>query len=426
MATIIKIKTSDVVFRDKLYPRIEHSQQKAQEYAENLDQLPPIEVNQRNELIDGYHRTLAHRLKKAEQISAIVTQTESDAHLLELAIERNAKHGLQLSQSDKRKMAIILYNAGEKTADRKKQLAALLSVTVRAVTEWVSDIDQAEREARALKIREMWERAYTAEEIGEAVGLPERTANYALAAILEKVLISPKVAFSDDFAPPIYNVWAFGKKTNGTEHFGNTEQRIVENLLWLYTQPGEIVIDPFGGGGSTLDVCKVRGRRCWISDRKPKPGLESKLRTMDIAKQLPELNRRWSDVSLVYLDPPYWRQAAGEYSNDADDLANMPLEQFTESMVDVVRRFGEKLRAGAAIGMIIQPTQWRAEPKGAFADHVFDIISGVKKSKRLTVENRISCPYQTEQCTPQMVEWAKGERKPLVLSRELTIWRVTQ
>lgn len=45
-----------VVFRSDWYPRIETSAVTVQKYAEDLSVLPPIEVNQNNELIDGWHR----------------------------------------------------------------------------------------------------------------------------------------------------------------------------------------------------------------------------------------------------------------------------------------------------------------------------------------------------------------------------------
>jgi len=425
----MKTKTvalSDVVFRDDLYPRVEHNQQKAQEYSQIIELLPPIELNQHNELIDGRHRCIAHQLDERKEIVAIITETRSDEHLLELAIQTNASHGLQLSQADKRKMAIRLYAVGDRTPERKKELAELLSVSPRTLQSWVSDLDQAEREARKETIRKMWLQCYTAEEIGEAVGLSGRAVEKDyVCELLEDLPKVPKATYSEPgWSAPIYNVWSFGKKTNATSHFGNTEQRIVDNLLWLYTAPGDIVLDPFGGGGSTLDVCQSRGRRCWISDRKPKAGLEEKVRKLNICEDTPSLNKRWSDVSLTYLDPPYWRQAAGEYSDDAEDLANMPLELFTENMVSIIRRIGEKQKTGH-IAMIIQPTQWRSEPKGAFSDHIFDIAAGVSKFKRFTLENRISCPYSTEQCTPQMVNWAKENKKPLVLSRELVIWKLS-
>ncbi len=68
---------------------------------------------------------------------------------------------------------------------------------------------------------------------------------------------------------PLYNVWTWGAKTAGAEHFGNSEQTIVDNLLYMYTKPFDVVVDPFAGGGSTIEVCKKRLRRYWVSDRKP-------------------------------------------------------------------------------------------------------------------------------------------------------------
>ncbi len=120
------IKVSDVVYREDLYPRIKSDPATIQRYAENLDVLPPIEINQHKILIDGFHRWTAHRSAEAETIKAVVTETASDAELLGLAIERNAAHGLQMSGEDKKQMALTLYSA--KAYDRAG-LQKLLSVT---------------------------------------------------------------------------------------------------------------------------------------------------------------------------------------------------------------------------------------------------------------------------------------------------------
>jgi DNA modification methylase len=50
-----------------------------------------------------------------------------------------------------------------------------------------------------------------------------------------------------DFDPPIYNIWKQQDKTIGSSHFGNSEVRWLDNLLYLYTKPFDIVIDPFAG-----------------------------------------------------------------------------------------------------------------------------------------------------------------------------------
>jgi hypothetical protein len=49
----------------------------------------------------------------------------------------------------------------------------------------------------------------------------------------------PKAVFADEgWSPPLYNIWTFAKKTNVVDHFGNSEQRILENLLYLTVDVG--------------------------------------------------------------------------------------------------------------------------------------------------------------------------------------------
>ena len=117
-----RVAVSEVIWREDLYPRVKLDPTTVQKYEENLEVLPPVGVNQHNELIDGYHRLTAHKKQNSETIAVTVTKTGSDVELLALACERNASHGLQLTETDKRKMAIRLFNSGagleeEKTPD---------------------------------------------------------------------------------------------------------------------------------------------------------------------------------------------------------------------------------------------------------------------------------------------------------------------
>lgn len=424
IATPQQITVHDVVYREDLYPRIKPDSALIQRYAGNLDVLPPIEVNQHNILIDGYHRWTAHRKAEAEQIAVVVTETKSEAEVYALAIQRNAAHGLQMNEEDKRKAAIRLYGAG--TGLDKSAIAQVLSVSTRSITNYLHDVDKRLKEERKQRIFDLWMQCCSLDEIAETVSLPLRTtADYIEETAKTEALPNPqKVAanFQDEaFTAPLYNIWSYGKKSNDVSHFGNSEQRIVENLLYLYTEPFDIVVDPFAGGGSTINVCRKRLRRYWISDRKPIVERENEIRTLDLTQELPPLHKRWSEVTLTYLDPPYWRQAAGKYSQDANDLANMPLDQFTETLVGIVKGIASKQSRGV-IALLIQPTQWSADNR-EYTDHVTDLIRAVG-NKRLVLENRVSCPYQSEQYNAQQVEWAKANHKLLVLTRELIIWRL--
>jgi DNA-binding CsgD family transcriptional regulator len=415
----LNIAVADVVWRQDLYPRLKTDPTLVQRYAQDLDVMPPIEVNQDMILIDGWHRWTAHRKTEAESIKATITETQSDLEIRLLAIKRNREHGWQLDEPSKKHEAIQLYAAG--TGISKEEIAEALSVSMRSVNGYLTDIDRRLREERKQTIFDMWMACHTQQEIGDVVGLTKQQIS-ELCPVLEELPKSDKVAarFQEpDFKPPIYNVWAFAKKTNTTAHFGNSEQQILENLLYLYTEPFDIVFDPFGGGGATIDVCKRRLRRYWISDRKPIPERENEIRLMDVTQELPNL--RWSNVTLTYLDPPYWRQAQGKYSDDAEDLANMSLADFTKAMGDIIKAIARKQKDGV-IAMLMQPTQWNADNRH-FTDHITDIVRAVN-TKNLVLENRVSCPYSTEQYNAQQVNWAKEHRQLLVLSRELIIWRV--
>ena len=415
-------KTAEIIFRDDLYPRMRTDATTVQKYAEDLTVLPPIEVNQRDELIDGWHRWTAHKKMEAVEISVFVTETRSDGELLEFAIERNATHGLQLSQKDKQEMARRIYHQTpdpERKA-KKKRLEQILSVSDRVIRDWLSRIDKDARQARNQRIFEKWLACWTQEEIAEAENLTQR----AVSDVIEEVATLPKLLKPDkaaaehatDFKTPLYNVWKQAEKTTSSNHFGTSELRWLDNLVYLYTEPFDVVVDLFAGSGSTIDLCRKRFRRYWVSDRLPVVEREAEVRKHDITTGLPRLPQ-WKDVRLVYLDPPYWKQAEGKYSKDATDLANMELAAFGETLVKLVRSLARKMTNGY-IAMLMQPTQWKA-PDREYTDHVAELLCAIK----LPVHMRIQCPYESQQCTVQMVEWAKENKEVLVLSREIMVWR---
>ena len=220
-----------------------------------------------------------------------------------------------------------------------------------------------------------------------------------------------------DFEPELYNVWTWVKKADGrTDHPGNSDRRILENLLYAYTEPFDVVVDPFAGGGSTIDVCAKRARRYYFSDIKPCVARESEIHQHDITSGMPRVPR-WQDVAPVYLDPPRWKPDKGRYGDEPENLANMKLDDFHDALYGVISGFAAKLRSGTKIALLIQPTQWNA-PEHRFTDHAVEMQRRVK----MPAVQRYQCPYPTQQADAQMVQWAKDTRSSLVISRELIIW----
>jgi predicted DNA-binding protein YlxM (UPF0122 family) len=419
----VTIKVSDIVWREDLYPRFEPSSSRIQQYAECIDLLPPIEVNQRNELIDGYHRWTAHKKANLTTIQVIVTQTVSDSELDRLMAKRNADFGIQLTQEEKKRKALQWYLG---LGDDKQAIADDLKVSLRTVTRWLSRRDKDLKAERDRQIAEMWLACYTLDEIATETTTSPGAISESMKKPSEIATWQKLKVFScyqdPKWKPPLYDVWKVQTKSNKTSHFGNSEAQWLDNLLYMYTEPFDIVVDPFAGGGSTIDVCKKRLRRYWVSDRLPVVERRG-IRQADILDGPPKLHKRWGDVKLLYLDPPYWKQAENQYSQDEQDLANMELEQFYDELVRFVNACAEKMHSGSHIALLIQPTQWKA-PGRKVVDHVIDLIDHLSDAPMQYVR-RIVCPYESQQCTAQQVEWAKKNRDVLVISRELIIWEVT-
>lgn len=424
--TVETISLSKIVFDEGLYPRVDgHDPATVQVYARDIKEIEAagkfISVNADGVLLDGRHRHLAYQ-KNADgkdiEVSVYRYAIKSPLESFRLACSLQDR-GRALNDGDRVSSAKRLYALGDQL---QKNIAATLGVSASTVSGWLSRTIKDEKAAKQAKAFSMWMGCATQQEIADAISVPQRTVSEWETEFSETSASEVSLK-SSDFTPPIYNVWKTQTKSNTTSHFGNSEAQWVDNLLYLYTDPADIVLDPFAGGGSTIDVCKKRGRRYFVSDRKPIVERAHEIRSHDLTNGLPSVPR-WKDVSLVYLDPPYWAQAAGQYSSDPTDLANMDLETFTTSLAGIIKEFAAKLRSSARekpshIAMILQPTQWRA-PERQYTDHVADMIKAVK----LPIDLRIQCPYESQQATPQMVDWAKANRKVLVLSREIVVWKV--
>lgn len=421
-----QVLLSQIIFDEGLYPRVDgHDPATVQTYVRDMDQIEAagklISINADGILLDGRHRMLAYKTRADgadPEITVYRYAISSKLESFRLACELQDR-GFALNNNDRQASAKRLYALGDQS---QADIAKVLGVSKQTISAWLSRTIKEEKETKKKKAREMWLACATQEEIAEAVGVSAKTIdNWE-----EDFCNSPEGGLLQNppgFEPPIYNVWKQQTKTNAVSHFGNSEARWVENLLYLYTNAAGIVVDPFGGGGSTIDVCKKWSRRYYVSDRKPIVAREHEIRLHDLTTGLPSVPR-WKDVDLVYLDPPYWKQAEGQYSDDPTDLANMELEQFNTALAGIINGFAKKLKDSASdkpayIALIIQPTQWKA-PERQFTDHIGDMLRAVK----LPVDMRYSVPYESQQCTPQMVEWTKAAKRCLVLTREIIVWRV--
>lgn len=412
------IRTDAVVYRKDLYPRFEPDPKTIQTYSECIEQLPPIEVSQDNILIDGYHRWKAHETAKVDEIPCIITRVASEMELLMLAVRRNAKHGKQLTGEEKKRYAIQWWNVLPEA-----DIIDALSISERSFRDWTQAKRESQEEAVKQSIYDLWMECRTQKEIAEALNLPPKTVSNKIAefgqngsdadlAIFRNFIESEDGEKSDR---QLYSVWNFPKATNEVKHFGNIPPEIVDNLLFYYTKLFDVVFDPFGGGGSTLDKCRERKRRYYVSDLNPVPSREHQIRKHDITTGLP---KDLPVPDLVFLDPPYWQQAKERYSQDETDLGNVSLESFLDTIGNIAKLVKRKWTAdhSGTLALIIGP--WKQG--GDYVDLAFLCYERIAKYLRL--RNRIIVPYSTQVHGGKFVKIAKDKKEILYLHRDLMVF----
>lgn len=177
---------------------------------------------------------------------------------------------------------------------------------------------------------------------------------------------------------------SYGKTKKGNNKYpGVTPAFIIWNLLQRYTQPGDLVLDPMAGSGTTVDVCKEEGRRVIAYDIEP---AHSEVKQND-ARSVPLPD---NSVDMVFIDSPYSDNE--RYNEHPDDIGKISCEdeRFFDELEKVASEAQRVLKPGKVLAWLIGD-QWvkkRFTPVGfilygrlcKYFDPV-DIISVTRRSQ---------------------------------------------
>jgi SAM-dependent methyltransferase len=183
-----------------------------------------------------------------------------------------------------------------------------------------------------------------------------------------------------DFRLENTTVWSFKQRGNWATHDGryrgNWSPYIPRNLILRYTKPGDLVLDPFVGGGTTAVEAKLLGRRCIARDINP-ASVEMTLRNLRF--NLPRTLFEESDiyepevsigdarhlegiadnsVDLICAHPPY----AGiiSYTSGVEgDLSQLDVPQFLRAMRQVALECYRVLKPGSKCAVLIGDARQR-------------------------------------------------------------------
>jgi DNA methylase len=414
----MRMRTDAIRFVKELYPRLKPSDEVIERYVDAIDMLPPIAIARDGIIVDGFHRWQAHVRLGLEKIGVEHLGDLSDAEILRESYHRNSTHGHQLSTQDKKRAADHLYrNLPGTAAERITEIASVLGLIESSATKYVATARQDEKAALKERAWELWLDCRTQQQIADELGVVQKSVSNWLVEMERGSNLTKPPASRQHF-----DVWSFGSDADqDTKYFGKMPEQIVENILWFWTDPGSTIVDLFAGSGTTIEVARRMGRRIWASDRASAANYPYlPIRTHDIADGWPADAPKKAD--LILLDPPYWKQAAGRYSDNAKDLGNMDIDGFMATWAALVKECQSHLAENGRLAYIVSPAQ-----DGALADGVVvDLATLMLRpcwDAGLDVDRRVIVTYSTQQATGQAVEAARGHRKMLKLYRDLVVLR---
>jgi hypothetical protein len=163
---------------------------------------------------------------------------------------------------------------------------------------------------------------------------------------------------TEEDKPPLFatTLWDYKKQSYGrtpkgdNKYPGVTPAFIIYNMIKRYTEPGDLVVDPMAGSGTTLDVCKEEGRRCVAYDISP---TRSDIIQND-ARKIPLAD---DSVDMIFIDSPYGDNI--RYNDHPDNIGRISAEseQFYEELEKVMQESKRILKSGKVLGWLIGD-QW--------------------------------------------------------------------
>lgn len=150
--------------------------------------------------------------------------------------------------------------------------------------------------------------------------------------------------------------WDFPKQSYGltpkgdNKYAGVTPALIIYNMIWRYTEPGDLVVDPMAGSGTTIDVCEEEKRIAIGYD------IHS-IRTDIIKNDAREIPLEDNSVDMIFIDSPYGDNI--RYNAEPKNIGNISSEseEFYDELEKVMKESHRILKEGKVLGWLIGD-QW--------------------------------------------------------------------
>lgn len=468
------VKVTDVIFDASIYPRDKPNTSTINQYVDVLlagESFPPIVLESgTNVLFDGYHRWKAvirylelwketpakEREGWAKAVGTIEVEFKkcpADIPRMLFCAKLSSRHGDRLAVAEKRKLSRDIIK--ENPEFSQQTIADYLGVSQSSVHGYVHDILAAKREEQKHVIMRLDRLGWTQSEIAEKIGLTQRRAGQILEELsdLIKLLktdikqgftpeqvakrkgISHQLAYAIalekakdperlealDIKIQSYDVWNFQTCHDlfGDDYPGRIPGQLVAHILYFYTKPGDYVIDPMSGSGTTQDVCLAMGRKCYAFD------IANRFERPDVIEHniTDGWHERTKKASLIFWDPPYFNKMDDQNMNDGygkASISKLARKEYLDVFSKAAACAYKMVKTGTRFALLM--SDWNDKDRMKPGIFIWDYVERFVKHK-WKVERHIQCPLTTQQIHPDIVNRFREQKKLARLGRSLVIFR---
>ncbi|HMN95156.1 MAG TPA: DNA methyltransferase [Phycisphaerales bacterium] len=166
------------------------------------------------------------------------------------------------------------------------------------------------------------------------------------------------------------------------DYVGATPSWLLWQLLQRYTRPGDLVVDPMCGSGTTLDVAQDLARRAAGFDLAP---TRSEIVSAD-ARRLPLDD---ASADFVFVDPPYSTHV--DYSDDPRCIGKLDAggedrgEAYYAAMEDVIAEIDRVLKPDRCMALYVSDSfrkgtgHFGRAPRGTFMPIGFELFRRLRR-----------------------------------------------
>ncbi len=233
---------------------------------------------------------------------------------------------------------------------------------------------------------------------------------------LEPIHVERLEPYGEELTDISSTVWSFPKRgswaTHRGDYRGNWAPQIPRALMLMYTRPGEVVLDPMIGSGTTAIEAKLLGRNCIAVDINYQAVMLTLHRLYWLEKALEQLNRgtleqfmgisrqsieyddmkkAWvkvyhgdarnldeiddGSVDLIATHPPYFNiiEYSGRKPAEGDLSKARSLEEYLKWMSDIAEELYRVLKPGRYCAILIGDTRIHGHYV-PISHHVLDVF----------------------------------------------------